>query len=160
DRMAADGVPAAAVTVTSGTLDAVERLLSAYLRPGDRVAVEDPCWANLVDLIAALGLVAVPVPVDDEGPTGSGLRDALASGVAAIVVTTRAQTPTGAAVSPARAAVLRPILAAHPDVLVIEDDHAAELAEVPLAPLAGAGPTWAFMRSVSKPYGPDVRVAL
>jgi DNA-binding transcriptional MocR family regulator len=76
------------------------------------------------------------------------------------VVTTRAQNPTGGAVSPARAAQLRPLLAARPDVLVIEDDHAAELAQVPLAPLAGAGPTWAFIRSISKPYGPDVRVAV
>jgi len=81
-------------------------------------------------------------------------------GVAAVVVTTRAQNPTGGAVSPARAAQLRPLLAARPDVLVIEDDHAAELAQVPLAPLAGAGPTWAFIRSISKPYGPDVRVAV
>jgi len=43
---------------------------------------------------------------------------------------------------------------------VIEDDHAAELAEVPLAPLAGAGNSWAFIRSLSKPYGPDLRVAV
>jgi DNA-binding transcriptional MocR family regulator len=159
-RMDADGVPPGAVTVTSGTLDAVERLLSAYLRPGDRVAVEDPCWGNLVDLVAALGLVAVPMRVDEEGPTEAGLREALAAGAAAVVVTARAQNPTGAAVSPARAAVLRPILSAHVDLLVIEDDHAAELAEVPLAPLSGAGNTWAFIRSVSKPFGPDVRVAL
>ena len=171
ERLTADGVPAEAVTVTSGTLDAIERLLSAYLRPGDRVALEDPCWANLVDLVAALGLHAVPVPIDEEGPTPDGLRQALAAGadgrsassrvgVAAVVVTTRAQNPTGGAVSPARAAQLRPLLAARPDVLVIEDDHAAELAQVPLAPLAGAGPTWAFIRSISKPYGPDVRVAV
>jgi DNA-binding transcriptional MocR family regulator len=159
-RLEADGVPAAAVTVTSGTLDAIERLLSAYLRPGDRVAVEDPGWANLVDLVAALGLSAVPMPVDDEGPTVDGLRQALAAGVAAVVVTARAQNPTGGAVGAARAAALRPMLAHRPDLLVIEADHAAELAEVPLAPLAGAGPTWALARSVSKPYGPDLRVSI
>src|SRR5690606_22554706 len=33
-------------------------------------------------------------------------------------------------------------------------------AEVPLAPLCGAGSRWAFVRSVSKPYGPDLRVAV
>jgi DNA-binding transcriptional MocR family regulator len=89
-----------------------------------------------------------------------GLRSALAGGVAAVVATTRAQNPTGGAVSAARASALRPLLAERPDVLVIEDDHAAELAEVPLAPLAGAGPSWAFLRSVSKPYGPDLRVSI
>jgi DNA-binding transcriptional MocR family regulator len=159
-RLAADGVPVPAGTVTSGTLDAIERLLSAHLRPGDRVGVEDPGWANLFDLVAALGLDLVSMPVDDDGPTPDGLGRALRAGVAAVVVTVRAQNPTGAAVSADRAAALRPLLAAHPDVLVIEDDHAAELAEVPLHPLAGAGRSWAFVRSLSKPYGPDLRVAV
>src|SRR5690606_27188391 len=44
DRLAADGVPVAdaAVTVTGGALDGIERLLAAHLHPGDKVAVEDP----------------------------------------------------------------------------------------------------------------------
>ena len=162
ERLAADAVPVrdAAMTVTSGALDAIERLLAAHLRPGDRVGVEDPGWANLIDLVAALGFETVSMPVDDDGPTVDGLRHAITAGVAAVVVTSRAQNPTGGAVSPARASVLRKALAAAPAVLVIEDDHAAELAEVPLAPLSGAGGAWAFVRSVSKPFGPDLRVAI
>lgn len=164
ERLAADGVPVdqsgTAVTVTSGALDAIERLLTAHLRPGDRVGVEDPGWANLLDLVAALGLEPVGMPIDDEGPTVEGLRQALDTGVAALVVTTRAQNPTGAAVSPERAAALRGLLADRPHVMSIEDDHAAELAEVPLAPLGGAGRSWAFVRSVSKPFGPDLRMAV
>jgi DNA-binding transcriptional MocR family regulator len=153
-------VPAAVLTVTGGALDGIERALTAHLRPGDRVAVEDPGWANLLDLVAALGLTAVPVPVDDDGPTESGLRAALAGGVAAAIVTTRAQNPTGAAVTRRRSAALRALLKGHPGVLVIEDDHAAELSPVPLHPLAGATGSWAFVRSVSKPYGPDLRLAV
>ena len=154
------GAGAADLTVTGGTLDGIERLLTSHLRPGDRVAVEDPGWANLLDLIAALGLEPTPVPVDDDGPTEAGLRRALAGGARAAVITTRAHNPTGAAVSADRAASLRTVLADHPDVLLIEDDHAAELSPVPLHPLAGATRTWAFLRSVSKPYGPDLRLAL
>ncbi|WP_422741030.1 aminotransferase class I/II-fold pyridoxal phosphate-dependent enzyme [Micromonospora sp. WMMD754] len=160
DRFAADGVPAADLTVTGGALDGIERLLAAHLRPGDAVAVEDPGWANLLDLVAALGLRTVGVPVDDEGPTEPGVRAALAAGVRALVVTSRAQNPTGAAVSADRAAALRTLLAGRADLLLIEDDHAAELARVPLHPLAGATATWAFVRSVSKPYGPDLRLAV
>jgi DNA-binding transcriptional MocR family regulator len=161
-RLAADGVPMAdaAVTVTGGTLDAIERLLTVHARPGDAVAVEDPGWADLLDLIAALGLRAVPVAVDDQGPLTGSLGAALAAGVCAVVITTRAQNPTGAAVSIVRAAELRDLLAGHPDVLVIEDDHAAELAGVALhcvGPVTGA---WAFVRSASKPYGPDLRIAV
>ncbi len=159
-RLAADGVPTEAVTVTGGASDGIERLLVTHLRPGDAVAVEDPGWANLFDLVAALGLRTVPVPVDEAGPVPAGLRDALAAGARAVVVTSRAQNPTGAAVGPDRAAELRAVLGRHPDVLLIEDDHAAELSVAPLHPLAGATRTWAFVRSLSKPYGPDLRLAV
>ncbi|WP_027346005.1 aminotransferase class I/II-fold pyridoxal phosphate-dependent enzyme [Hamadaea tsunoensis] len=149
----------AAVTVVGGALDGLDRLLDAAVRPGDPVGVEDPGWAASLDLMAARGLTPVPMPVDDEGPTVEGVRAALVKGVKAIVVTTRAQSPTGAAVSAARAADLRRLLR-HQDVLVIEDDHAAELAAVPLATLAGTTDRWAFLRSASKPYGPDLRIAV
>jgi DNA-binding transcriptional MocR family regulator len=124
------------------------------------VAVEDPGWANLLDLVAAQGLTPVPVPVDDDGPTTAGLRAALAAGASAVVVTTRAHNPTGATLTAARAAELRQLLRGYRDLLVIEDDHAAELSSVPLHALAGATDRWAFVRSVSKPYGPDLRLAV
>lgn len=162
ERLAADSVPAAtaAFGLTYGALDGIERLLAAHLRPGDRVAVEDPGWANLLDLIAALGLVPVGVPVDDQGPTAPGLRRALAAGARAAIITARAHNPTGGAVSEPRAGQLGRVLAGHEGVLLIEDDHAAELAGVPLHPLAGATRSWAFLRSAAKPYGPDLRVAV
>lgn len=161
-RLARDGVQvdSAALTVTGGALDGIERLLASHLHPGDRVAVEDPGWANLLDLLAAAGVEPVGVPVDEQGPTPAGLRGALAAGARAAVITTRAHNPTGAAVTGPRAAQLASVLADHRHVLVIEDDHAADLADVPLHPLAGATSAWAFVRSVSKPYGPDLRVAV
>jgi DNA-binding transcriptional MocR family regulator len=161
-RLAADGVPVddAVITVTNGTLDAIERLLTAHLRPGDSVAVEDPGWANLLDLLGALGLTAVPVAVDDEGPLPDRLAAALSGGVRAAVITARAQNPTGAAVTAGRATELRVVLSRSPEVLLIEDDHAAELAGVPLHCLGGATQSWAFVRSASKPYGPDLRIAV
>jgi DNA-binding transcriptional MocR family regulator len=147
----------AGLTLVSGALDGMDKVLTAHLRPGDRVGVEDPGWAACLDLLALLGLQPVPIPVDDEGPTLDGVLGAIERGVSAIIVTTRAQNPTGASVSAARARLLRPLLK---DVLVIEDDHAAELAGVPLHSVAGVGPRWAFLRSASKPYGPDLRCAV
>jgi DNA-binding transcriptional MocR family regulator len=159
-RLRADGVPVPALTVTGGALDGIDRLLAAHLRPGDRVGVEDPGWANLLDLVAAQGLTPVPIPVDEQGPTPDGLSAALSAGIGALVVTTRAHNPTGAAVTRTRAAALRTVLRTHPDLLVIEDDHAAELSVLALHPLAGSTGRWAFLRSVSKPYGPDLRLAV
>ncbi len=159
-RLADDGVTADALTVTSGALDGIERALAAHLTTGDRVAVEDPGWANLLDLLAALRLTPVPVPVDQDGPTAAGLRTALTAGARAVIITSRAQNPTGAAIGAARAAELRTVLSMSPEVLVIEDDHAAELSEQRLAPVVGGTRSWVFLRSVSKPYGPDLRLAV
>lgn len=160
ERLAADGIPTEAMTVASGGLDAIHRVLSAQLRPGDGVAVEDPGWPNVLDLVAALGLRARPVGLDSEGPLPRELEVALHAGIRAVIITNRAQNPSGVAMTAPRARELRRVLARHPQTLVIEDDHAAELANVPLAALAGATTSWAFIRSTSKPYGPDLRVAL
>ena len=158
--LTADGVSAEHLAVTAGALDGIERVLTAHLRPGDRVAVEDPGWANLLDLLAALGFSVEPVRVDDDGPLAADVARALRRGARAVVVTTRAQNPTGAAVSSARAIELRQLLADHADVLLIEDDHCAGIAGAPLHTLAGTTQHWAFVRSAAKAYGPDLRLAL
>lgn len=156
----ADGVPAGPVIATSGSLDAIERVLNAHLRPGDAVAVEDPGWGSLLDLVPALGMRPVPVALDDDGPLPDALEAALRAGARAVVVTGRAQNPTGAAIGAARAAELRAVLAGHRGVLLIEDDHGHAIVDLPLHPLAGATDRWAFVRSVAKAYGPDLRVAV
>jgi DNA-binding transcriptional MocR family regulator len=156
-----DGVPADHLAVTSGALDGIERALSAHLRPGDRVIVEDPGWANLLDLLAALGLSAEPVRVDDDGPLVADMARALGRGARALIVTTRAQNPTGAALSADRAGALRSLLAGRPDdLLLVEDDHCAGISGAPLHTLAGSTRHWAFVRSASKAYGPDLRLAV
>ncbi|KAA0940724.1 aminotransferase class I/II-fold pyridoxal phosphate-dependent enzyme [Streptomyces apricus] len=156
----ADGVPDGPVVVASGSLDGIERVLAAHLRPGDAVAVEDPGWHSVLDLVPALGLRAVPVGVDGEGPLPGDVRAALEGGARALIVTDRAQNPTGAAVSAARARALRAVLAEHPATLLVEDDHGHRIVDLPLHPLAGVTRHWAFTRSVAKAYGPDLRLAV
>jgi DNA-binding transcriptional MocR family regulator len=162
----ADGAPDGPLLVASGSLDAIERILGAHLRPGDAVAVEDPGWGSLLDLVPALGLRAVPVAVDDHGPLPDRAARALTAGARALVVTGRAQNPTGAALTPGRAAELRALLAAHPEVLLIEDDHGHGIVDQPYQPLAaapGGRPVvahWAVVRSAAKAYGPDLRLAV
>ncbi|MFD4413798.1 MULTISPECIES: aminotransferase class I/II-fold pyridoxal phosphate-dependent enzyme [unclassified Streptomyces] len=156
----ADGVPDGPVVVTSGSLDAIERVLAVHLKPGDAVAVEDPGWGSLLDLAPALGLRTVGVGVDDEGPLPDDVRRALAAGARALIITDRAQNPTGAAVSATRARALRSVLADYPETLLIEDDHGHRIVDLPLHPLAGVTHNWAFVRSVAKAYGPDLRLAV
>lgn len=158
--LAADGLPTDDIAVVSGGLDGMERVLQAHLRHGDRVAVEDPGYPPVIELVGALGLVVVPILVDDQGPTPESLAAALDRGVSAVVVTPRAQNPFGSAISHNRAAALRVILDEFPQVLVIEDDHAAGVAGSPLNSVSGGSEHWAHIRSAAKTYGPDVRLAL
>jgi DNA-binding transcriptional MocR family regulator len=149
------------ITVTGGASDAMDRLFTAMLAPGDLVAIEDPGFLTGIHTLRIGGYPAVPVPLDDEGITVDGLRAALEQGVRAIVCTPRAQNPTGVSITPARAAQLREVLDGHPYVLIIEDDHFSLLSRRPYASLIGpAHERWALVRSVSKFLGPDMSVAL
>jgi DNA-binding transcriptional MocR family regulator len=149
------------LTITSGAADAVERLLAQALTRDDAVALEDPCFLASIHTVRLAGYRPVAVPVDAEGMTADGLRAALDQGVRAVVLTPRAQNPTGASLSAARAAALREVLAPHPYVLVIEDDHFSLLARTPLHSVIGPEHRrWALIRSVSKFLGPDMCLAV
>ena len=160
DACEADGVAADHLTVVGGGLDGIERALEVHCRAGDRVAVEDPGYAGTFDLIRALGLIPLPVEIDNEGMLPDALDEALDDSVQALIHVPRAQNPYGSVTSSARAAVLRERLADHPEVLVVEDDHAAALAEAPLASLTTDREQWAVVRSLAKTLGPDLRVAI
>ena len=149
EQFAVDGIAAPALTVVAGALDAIERVLAAHVRPGDTVAVEDPGYVRVFDLLRGAGLEPVPVRVDDSGMLPDELERALARGVDAVIVTPRAQNPRGSALDVRRARELRVLLSRHPDVLVIEDDHAGEVAGAPALSVC-AGQHWAISRSVSK----------
>jgi DNA-binding transcriptional MocR family regulator len=44
--------------------------------------------------------------------------------------------------------------------VLVEDDHGHGIVDLPLHPLAGVTRHWAFVRSVAKAYGPDLRFAV
>ena len=159
-HLAADGIPTPALAVVAGALDGVERALAAQLVPGDGVAVEDPSFVRVLDLLRALGLVPIPVAVDDDGPQPNALEQALAAGAGAFILTPRWQNPFGARLTAERAGDLRQVLDKFEDVLLIEDDHAGLIAREPVHTLAPERRRWATVRSASKAFGADFRLAV
>jgi DNA-binding transcriptional MocR family regulator len=160
EQLTADGIPGESPCVVSGALDGIERVIEAHLRPGDRVAVENPGYAALFDLLRARGLMLEPVAIDERGMRPRDLKAALARGARGAILTPRGQNPTGAALDAGRAAELRTVLAGAPQTLVIEDDHLGPVAGSELHTTVTAVHSWAATRSVAKALGPDLRLAV
>jgi DNA-binding transcriptional MocR family regulator len=147
------------LTMVHGAYAGVDGILSAMLRAGDRVLVEDPSVPGVVDLVEMHGGVAISVSVDDEGVTPASLTNALLTRPAVLLLQPRGQNPTGASMTWRRAeelaALLRPT-----KVLVIEDDHCGAVSCEPPTSLARWLPGQVVrLQSFSKSHGPDLRLA-
>jgi DNA-binding transcriptional MocR family regulator len=160
EQLRADGVPGEDLCIVSGALDGIERVLETHLAPGDRVAIENPGYAALFDLLRARGLLLEAVEMDERGMRPAALQASLARGARAAIVTPRGQNPTGAALDAGRARELGGVLDRFPRTLVIEDDHLGLVAGCELHTTVGGRERWAATRSVAKALGPDLRVAV
>src|ERR1700722_6701327 len=122
-----------------------------------RVAVEDPCFLFPRSIIAASGLEAVPVPVDDQGIQTSRLAELDAE---AVLLSPAHSYPSGVALSPDRRVSLLD-WARKSGALVIEDDYDAELRydRLPVGALQGLDPDRvAYGGSASKVLSPALRL--
>ena len=122
------------VLVTGGAQDGFDILLHGLLPPGAGVALEDPGWPVLHDLMQRGGARPKPVRID-----GGGLDPAtLGPGLSAVVVTPSRHYPTGVAMPLARRLALLAWAEAE-GALVVEDDYDSEFRYrgQPLPALAG-----------------------
>jgi DNA-binding transcriptional MocR family regulator len=153
--------PPERLTVVDGALDALDRVIGAVVRYGDRVIVENPTFPPMLDLLQTIGATVVGVPVDGDGIVPDRLHGVLADHAAvALFLQPRAHNPTGASVTAPRAAALASILAEFPGVVVVEDDHAGDIASAPPVSLGRFLPErTVHVASFSKSHGPDLRLA-
>lgn len=144
-----------------GGYEGVQVLCQALIVPGDRVVVEDPTAARLLDILDALDATVVPVACDDEGPLPDALSQALDQRPALFLHQSRAQVPCGWTLTERRAAALAALLESAPNVTVVEDDGIGPLATTPGASIGVHLPhRTALVRSYSKAYGPDLRLGV
>lgn len=149
----------ARLMVVDGAMDALQLIVAGHVRFGDRVAVEDPAFPPLLDLLEAVGAAAVPVGLDDDGPKPADVRDAVDAGSRVLFIQPRAQNPTGASLTEKRVAELARILRTA-DLLVVEDDSAGAVASSAVLSLGQHLPEKTIhVRSFSKSHGPDLRIA-
>jgi len=149
----------ARLTVVDGALDGLTRVVDQVVRLGDRVAMENPGFPPLIDILERSGAEILPVELDDEGIVPDSLEAALADDPVALFVQPRAQNPTGVSMSVGRCAVLSRLLAPH-RTLIVEDDHSGDIATGQDVSLGRFLPDrTVHIRSYSKSHGPDLRIA-
>jgi DNA-binding transcriptional MocR family regulator len=116
------------IVITAGAQEALYLALQTVARPGDRVAIEAPCFYSQLQVMQLLGMQAVEVPTDPtDGMDLSELASALKrQRIAACYLMTNFQNPLGSSMPEEKKADLVKLLARH-SVPLIEDDVYEEL---------------------------------
>jgi len=146
------------IVIVSGVQEAIDLAARLLVDPGNRAAVENPCYDGATLVLSALGAEVVRVPVDSEGLSVDHLQD---SGARLVYTTPAHQFPLGVAMSLARRLSLLQ-WAATADAVVFEDDYDSEFRYTgrPLPALQGLDRRGqvVFAGSFSKVLFPALRV--
>jgi len=123
------------IVITSGSQQAISLCAQLLVRPGDRVAVENPGYRAAGNAFALAGARVLGVPVDEDGMDCAHL--AALGDCRLAYVTPAHQYPTGVTLSLARRLELL-AWAECQDGWIVEDDYDGEYrySGAPLAPLA------------------------
>ncbi len=145
--------------MVDGAMDAHSQFVAAHLRFGDRVAVEQPCFPPLLDLLEMAGVLPIGVGYDAHGPVVADVVAAVEAGAKVLFFQPWGQNPSGQSVSRVRAGELAAALAGR-DVVVVEDDSAGGTPSgAPVSLGAFLPDRTVLVRSFSKTHGPDLRLA-
>ncbi len=156
------GLDPAQVMITNGSLEAGAMLFAHLVKPGTRVAVEQPTYDRTLLLLQQLGAELVPIPLEADGLDVAALETALADGPIEFVhVIPNAHNPAGCTLSPEKRRRLVELAAEH-DFWIFEDDPYRELPfeGEPLETMLSIDTAGHVMHasSFSKTVSPGVRV--
>jgi 2-aminoadipate transaminase len=150
------------VLITNGCQQALDLIGRVLLRPGDTVAVEDPVYSGLKNLLSGLGARLAGIPLTQDGLDLARMERVLEREKPRfLVVTSNFQNPTGITLGlEQRKSLLAAARAA--GVPIIENDAYGELRysgePVPAIKQLDGGPGTVLLRSFSKISFPGLRV--
>ena len=123
------------ILITNGCQQALDILRRALIRPGTKVAIEEPVYPGLRNLFLDAGADLIGIPVTSEGLDLNALHRALEVGAKVVVVTPSFQNPTGASI-PAAARKSLIAMTQGAGAVVIENDIYSSLnyRQVAIAP--------------------------
>lgn len=145
------------VVVTTGSQQGIELMARAYVDPGDDVVVAAAEYLGALQVFRSYDATMHTVPIGEDGLDVDALADRLAGGLRPKLVYTvpNHHNPTGATLTPERAAALTD-LAERYSFLVVEDDPYRALGGTPTV-IGPGSPNVVRLRSVSKVLAPGLR---
>lgn len=148
--------------VTQGSQHAVDLVARALVRPGDRVAIEDPGYVPIRETFRLAGATLVPIPVDARGLDVAALERACHEApIRLVYVTPHHQYPTMAVMAPERRAALLALARTRRFAIVEDDyDHEFHFEGRPVLPIASADAhgSVVYVGSLSKMLAPGLRL--
>ena len=150
------------IIVTHGTQEGIFLVAQLLVKPGSKVAVEDPGYPSAWDAFKASGGELLPIKVDAEGMDPDLLEAALAKhSVSLIYLTPHHQYPTTVGLPAARRLRIYELASRH-QVPIVEDDydHEFHFRSQPIAPMASSDPCGLviYTSTFSKIMFPSVRI--
>jgi len=122
--------------------------------------IEDPTASRLLDILDNLGAQVISVPCDEFGPQPEYLATALSKKPVAFIYQPRTHSHCGHIISDQRFSQLAALLQ-DSDALILEDDGIGEISAAPARSMGIHFPERTLhVRSYSKVYGPDMRIAV
>jgi len=151
------------VVITPGGQAALSAVFRHLAGPGDPVIVESPTYVGALAAARGAGLRLVPVPGDRDGMQPQALSDALVRTSAKLVyLQPRYSNPAGTVLGRHRRREVLDVVVAH-GAFLLEDDWMRDfdLGQPSPPPLVGMDDDGhvIYLRSVSKPIAPGLRVA-
>ncbi len=112
------------ILILSGSQPGIELVARALVKPGDRVAVENPCYGGIANSFRLNGAELCSVPVDEQGMLVDRLRG-LKKRPKVVAVTPARQFPLGVAMPVGRQAALLEWVR-ETGAWILEDDYDSE----------------------------------
>jgi DNA-binding transcriptional MocR family regulator len=165
--------PVQALTVVSGAMDGIERVLRICQAQGNVILLENPTYPPIIHLLRQCGATAMGIDMDEFGMSPKSLLRAInhckhrRRAISAIIMQPRAQNPTGITTNPERLREIADILTnsfpkgyEYDRPLVIEDDHSGSISTAMAMSMGSYIPDHTVrIQSFSKTHGPDLRLA-
>lgn len=111
------------VLVTSGAIQALYLVLTAFIEPGDEVIVSDPCFPSYINQVAFVGgkLIAIPVSESNGFNLTAEAIEAAITPKTKLLILNSPGNPTGAVLSRSEMMKIAQVVEKH-DLIVISDE--------------------------------------